>query len=126
MKLNENISPGQYVIRACEPGKVTINDTAIHNSCIITASQLLEDWPLKSMADLSREHLRPFHELEVEIVLFGTGNQQQFPDMRTLLALTDRGIGFEVMDTHAACRTYNILMAEGRAVAAALIITSDN
>jgi uncharacterized protein len=122
MKLHEHISEGQYFIRACEPGKVTINEQAICTSCIVTPDKLLQDWPLQSIAELEREHLRPLHELDVEIVLFGTGTQQQFPEMRKLLALTDRGIGFEVMDTHAACRTYNILMGEGRAVAAALII----
>lgn len=125
MKLNEHISEGQFLIRACEPGKVTINDDEISNSCIVTPGKLLRDWSLQSMADLSREHLRPLFELETEVVIFGSGNNQQFPEMRTLLALTDRGIGFEVMDTHAACRTYNILMGEGRAVAAALIITND-
>lgn len=124
MKLHEHISTGQYVIRACEPGKVTVNDQTVCSSCIVTPNALL-DWPLRSMADLAREHLRPLHELELEIVLFGSGNRQHFPEMRSLLTLTDRGIGFEIMDTHAACRTYNILMAEGRAVAAALIINND-
>lgn len=125
MKLHEHISAGQYLIRACEPGMVTINEDQIRNSCIVTPNKLLVDWPLQSMTDLSREHLQPLCELDTEVVIFGSGNRQQFPEMRTLLALTDRGIGFEVMDTHAACRTYNILMGEGRAVAAALIITND-
>jgi uncharacterized protein len=124
MKLHEHISTGQLVIQACEPGKVTINDQPVCSSCIVTPNKLL-DWPLTNMADIGKEHLRPLMELELEIVLFGSGNRQQFPNMRCLLALSDRGIGFEVMDTHAACRTYNILMAEGRAVATALIINND-
>ena len=125
MKLHENISPGQNLIRACEPGKITINDLHIYTSCIVTPDRLLQDWPLQAMSALGREHLQPLHKLGVEIVLFGSGNQHQFPDMRKLISLTDRGIGFEVMDTHAACRTYNILMSEGRAVAAALIINEN-
>jgi uncharacterized protein len=56
------------------------------------------------------------------VVLLGTGARQRFPAPVLMRSLIDRGIGVEVMDTHAACRTYNILMAEGRDVAAALIL----
>ena len=77
MKLNEHISEGQFLIRACEPGKVTINDDQISSSCIVTPGKLLRDWSLQSMADLSREHLRPLFELETEVVIFGSGNNQR-------------------------------------------------
>ena len=60
--------------------------------------------------------------LEPEIVLLGTGDRQHFPHPRLLAPLTERRIGVEVMDTRAACRTFNILVAEGRRVAAALVI----
>ena len=125
MKLHEHRTEGHYLIRACEPGKVTINEEILESSCIVTPGRLIRDWDCQEITRLGREQLRPLHELGVEIVLIGTGNKQQFPDMRCLLSLTDRGIGFEIMDTHAACRTYNILMQEDRAVAAALIITND-
>ena len=60
--------------------------------------------------------------LEVEILLIGTGETQRFPDAATLRPLIDAKIGYEVMDTAAACRTYNILVAEDRLVAAALVV----
>ena len=61
-------------------------------------------------------------QLEPEIALLGTGDRQRFPHPRLIQALMARGIGVEVMDTSAACRTYNIVMLEGRRVAAALLL----
>jgi uncharacterized protein len=63
--------------------------------------------------------------LEPEIVLLGTGRRQQFPHPRLTQALLEQGVGVEVMDTAAACRTYNVIMLEGRRVAAALLLIAD-
>ena len=59
--------------------------------------------------------------LEVEIVLIGTGRTQSFPAAEVYRACTGRGVGLEVMSTPAACRTYNILLGEGRRIAACLL-----
>ena len=74
------------------------------------------------MQDLAPADLVPVLELQPEVLLIGSGPRQKFPDRGTLAALYESRIGFEIMDTGAACRTYNVLVAEGRSVAAALIV----
>ena len=70
----------------------------------------------------AEEHLEAVLELEPEVVLLGTGRKQAFPAPRLLRAFFERGIGFEAMTTEAACRTFNVLVSEGRTAVAALII----
>ena len=77
---------------------------------------------LARLQALSDDHLAAVHELEPEVVLLGTGARQTFPDRELMLGLLQAGIGLEIMDTASACRTYNVLMSEGRRVVAALII----
>jgi uncharacterized protein len=92
-------------------------------SLIIMPERLDTDWPPSDFVDLDSTH---FEELAgrpgLEIVLLGTGARLRWPDPRILSALTNRGIGVEVMDTGSACRTYNFLMADRRNVAAALLM----
>jgi uncharacterized protein len=83
---------------------------------------LILDWVPQSLAELQAQHFEALHNFDVQMLLLGTGARLRFPDSRHLAPLYERGIGVEVMDTPAACRTYNILMAEGRQVAAALLI----
>ncbi len=84
-------------------------------------SRLDTDWHAGESDQLGVESIERLARLEVEIVLIGTGEHQQFPQPMALRPLVEAGIGFEVMSTPAACRTYNILVAEDRSVAAALI-----
>jgi uncharacterized protein len=74
------------------------------------------------VADISAEHLETAAGLDPEVLLIGTGISLEFPDMELTYQLMERGIGVEVMDTAAACRTYNVLMHEGRRVALALLV----
>ena len=74
------------------------------------------------MADLQAADLEPVLALRPELLLIGSGVRQEFPDQALFRALYESRIGFEIMDTAAACRTYNVLVAEGRDVAAALIV----
>lgn len=122
MKLSQNSQTEQYSIRAYTDSSITVNEDTFTRPFVITAEKLLTDWSAPNFAELNSGHLHELKELEMEILLLGTGNQQRFPDPRLLLSLQERGIGIEVMTTPAACRTYNILLAEGRAVAAALFI----
>ena len=80
-----------------------------------------EDWPVTRFADLRAEDFAFLRDLQAEIVLLGTGPRQRFPHPRLTAALANAGVGLEVMDVQAACRTYNILVAEERKVAAALL-----
>lgn len=110
-----------YLIRRYDSGRVTVNDETVTSSVLLTP-ETLQDWPPARFEELERAHLDPVLELEPEVVLLGTGESQRFPSREFMLALLQRGIGIEVMDTASACRTYNILMGEGRRVAAALIV----
>ena len=90
-------------------------------SAIITPHQLISDWPPQRFEELERKHFDILLKLNAEVVILGTGSTTKWPDSKFTLLLTENGIGFEVMDTGAACRTYNILMLEGRKVAVALL-----
>jgi uncharacterized protein len=122
MKLSQDSRGEQYSIRAYTDSSVTVNEDIYTRPLVVTAGKLLRDWSAPSFSELDASHLRELKDLDMEILLLGTGNRQRFPDPRLLLTLQDRGVGIEVMTTPAACRTYNILIAEGRAVAAALFI----
>ena len=91
-------------------------------SSVIVLPDRIEEWAVKRFDDLSTEDFSFLKSLQAEIVLLGTGPKQRFPHPRLTAALAAHRIGVETMDFKAACRTYNILMAEGRKVAAALLI----
>jgi len=84
-------------------------------------SDYLSDWDVNGFDDLELAHFKRLQALQPELVILGTGLQQQFPDPQLCNPLIEARIGLEVMDRFAACRTYNILVAEGRKVLAALI-----
>ncbi len=100
---------------------VQVNNQRYQSSLIVTADAVLPWFP-EAFAILQEEHFRKVMELAPEIVLLGTGPVQRFPHPRLTAALAKAGIGVEVMDLKAACRTYNILAAEERKVAAALLL----
>ena len=122
MKLHLQNSGTANIIRAHTPGEVRINDEVYVRSLIVTPAELVRDWGPVDFAGLAAEHFEAIVRLKPELVLLGTGARLSFPRPPLTLALIETGIGLEVMDTAAACRTYNILMGEGRAVAAALIL----
>jgi uncharacterized protein len=88
----------------------------------VTPREPVEAWAPARFEALAAEHFAPLAEREIEIVLLGTGNRLRFPRPEVTRPLIEARIGVEVMDVQAACRTYNILMAEGRKVAAALVL----
>lgn len=92
----------------------------LNHSCLISAGQLIEEWPPQEMSALTAEHLQAVADMAPELLLVGSGSRLQFPSGEQLAALVKLGIGYEVMDTAAACRTYNVLISEGRKVVAAL------
>jgi uncharacterized protein len=102
-------------------GYVMVNGRRIEKSVIVLPERIIPDWPATSFEALAPEHLSVLADLDREIILLGTGAQQRFPRPEIMRPLIQAGVGVEVMDVQAACRTYNILMAEERKVAAALL-----
>ena len=103
-------------------GYVTVNDKRYEQPVVVTARTVHTDWPATDFASLTAEHFDYFLEMQPEVLLLGTGKQQQFAHPQLLQKLIKAGIGIEFMDTPAACRTYNILVAEDRKVVAAILI----
>jgi len=108
-------------VTAYGTGFVEVNKVRHSGSLIVTPALPVTPWSASSFEALCADDLAALLALEPEVVLLGTGARQRFPHPRLTRALTDARIGVEVMDTPAACRTYNILMAEGRRVVAALL-----
>jgi uncharacterized protein len=111
-----------HVVRAYAPGLLRIGERDFSRSVIVSARALIEDWRPQHMAELTASDLEPVLALRPAVLLLGSGPRQVFPTAELFAQLYAARIGFEVMDTGAACRTYNVLVGEGRAVAAALII----
>ena len=92
-----------------------------HRSLVLMPQRLF-DWPPQRFEDLTRAHFDILAEQDVELILFGSGARLRWPAHDLLVSLVERGIGIEVMDTGAACRTYNILMSDRRRFAAAFLM----
>ena len=109
-------------VTAYGPGWVAIQGEKIQHSVLITSGGLRLDWQCERFEDLGPQHFAQLAELDVELVIFGSGERLRFPKTEWQVGLMQRRVGLETMDTQAACRTYNILAGEGRKVAAALLI----
>jgi uncharacterized protein len=101
-------------------GFVLINGQR-HEGSMIVMPERMQPWDVAGFDALKEADFEVFLELKLEILLLGTGPKQRFPHPRLTRAMVQKRIGVEVMDLQAACRTYNILMAEERIVAAALL-----
>lgn len=121
MKLQAERPLGQYAITAYGQGFVTVNAQTYHNSLIVGHDRLQAEWQVQSIDELNSDHLLALVGTG-DVILLGTGTRQKFPQRSILRPLLVKRIGVEIMDTSAACRTYNVLLAEGRAVVAALIV----
>lgn len=108
-------------ITSCAPGEVRCGAGVIRSSALLAASGAPRDWSATDAAALDERDLEPLLALAPDLVLLGTGERQVFPGGRVLAALAARGIGCEVMDNGAACRTFNLLLQEGRKVVLALV-----
>jgi len=103
-------------------GFVTINGQRHDANMIVTPARILP-WNVAAFDALAEADFEVFLELDLEVLLLGTGSRQRFPQPRLTQALARKRVGVEVMDLQAACRTYNILAAEERRVAAALLFS---
>ena len=122
MKFERDPADGRNTFTGYGAGYVEVNGKRYSSSLVVSGERLVIDWPATSVDSLAADHLAAILELKPEIAILGTGATFRFPDPARLAALHQARIGVEVMDTPAACRTYNILLAEGRGVVAALIV----
>jgi len=120
VKLHSSLPSGVNTITGYGEGYVMVNGER-RSSSVVVLPDRIEQWHAKGFDQLSTEDFAFLKELKAEIVLLGTGPKQRFPHPRLTAELAKAGIGLEVMDLQAACRTYNILVAEERKVAAALL-----
>ena len=122
MKLHLTNPEGNNLITGHGQGWVQVDQSRFEHSLIVLPAHLVTDWSVANFDALTADHFAAIAALKPEIVLLGTGATHRFAHPRFWAALAEAGLGLECMDTGAACRTYNILMAEGRNVAAALIV----
>ena len=121
MKFHVTSHAGLNAFSAYGEGFVRVGEQRYERSLIVTPDRVLP-WQAASFEALTEADFAPLLELGIDILLLGTGARQRFPHPRLTRALAERRIGVEAMDLQAACRTFNILVAEERRVAAALLI----
>jgi uncharacterized protein len=123
MRFSEADGSSGLPIEAYGSAGILIGGRRFTRGLIVTPNRVEEGWGPAHPDDLTVEHLDALLaiESETQVIVLGTGEIQVFPDPALLFSVIGRGVGFEVMDTGAACRTYNILMSEGRHVVAGLL-----
>src|SRR5438128_1154007 len=124
MKLHTTTTQQYQTITAYDASGVEINAIRYEYSLLVLPEVKPSAWPVSTFDALTTDHFAQIDAAAPDVVILGTGLRQRFAHPRLTTALTARRVGVECMDNHAACRTYNILMAEGRKVALALIIES--
>jgi uncharacterized protein len=122
MRFTQDPSSATRLIRAYGGGELRINDDTYRETVIVTASTVLTLPEIRDMNDLGAFDPARILALDPELVLLGTGHRQMFPSTAFRAQFLSVGIGFEVMDTGAACRTFNVLVAEQRRVVALLLV----
>ena len=122
MKLHSDPQSSQNTITGYGIGYIEVNKTPYPNALIVQPDTDVLPWAVEDQAELSVEHFAKLATLKPELVIIGTGKQQLFLKPNLLQPLIQAKIGFEMMDSQAACRTYNILMSEGRKVLAAILL----
>ncbi len=122
MKLHRELNIGQHLITGVGADHIEINGQRHTTSLLLQPRELREPWGTQGFEALTPQDFHPVIESGCDLLLLGTGQKQRFPHPALLRELIEARIGVEIMDTAAACRTFNILVTEGRNVAAALLI----
>ncbi len=121
MELSRSDKPGANLITQYTAGEFIVNGVLYTQSIIVTADNILTDWHPKTVSELTISDFERFAEFDAEIVILGTGQDLVFPDMKLLQPLIDQRCGYEIMNSRAACNTFNILIGDDRKVIAALL-----
>ncbi len=122
MKLQSDPHSGANTITGYGDGYVEINQIPYAHAVLLSSDGAISAWPVESFDNLEASDFDQMIALKPELILIGTGSRQRFPKPELLKSLISAKIGFEIMDSQAACRTYNILVGEGRQVLLALIV----
>jgi uncharacterized protein len=122
MPLTEDNITSRYSISAYSTDGIVVNNQNYRQSLVLSAQTINSPWPVRSISELDESSLQIVLDMNPEVVLLGTGERQQFPEARIFALLGQAGIGLEVMNNGALCRTFNILVAEDRAVVAAIML----
>jgi len=122
MQLTQDLAEGYLFVRACTPESITIVDRPITHSFVLAPDEVVENWPVTTVAEFDEAAADTIARLNPEVVLLGTGEKQVFPPREAMRSLLRKGVGVEVMDNAAASRTYNLLVSEGRRAIAAFML----
>ena len=122
MKFAEDHNDSNYQITGYDLEGVEINGVMHKQSFILSPLEIINDWQPQDLSAMRVEHLEAFYPLKPEVIILGTGAKQIFPGREILKYLVQKRIGYEIMDTQAACRTFNVIMGEGRTVVAGMFI----
>lgn len=122
MKFELESNDSKYRIQSYHPNVALIINRVAYSHSVLISSQHLSKWPPTKFEEITEESLEEVLKLKMPVVLIGTGEKLQFPKQSLLIPFMKAGVGFEIMNTSAACRTFEVLASEGRGVAAALIL----
>jgi uncharacterized protein len=122
LKLHADSPTALNTVTAYGSGFIEVNQIRHHRPVLIAPDRPVEPWNVLGFDNLSSDDFSQLRDIGPELVLLGTGVRQRFPHPRLVKPLTDARIGCEAMTSQAACRTYNILMGEGRKVLAAVLL----
>jgi uncharacterized protein len=121
MNFTEEGSSNGLTIQGYQSGRFLVGGK-FHQSSLLVTPEQVSDWPVDAVEQVTADDFAQALALAPEIIIYGTGKRQVFPPSDIYANVINQGIGLEVMDTAAACRTYNILVSEGRRVAAILLM----
>lgn len=122
MKFHLENTSGIHIVQSYDASGVVINESRYTSSLILSPRRITENWPVRYIEEFDESACHGIADHGGEIVLLGTGARYRMVDPRFLAWFARHGMGLEVMDSRAACRTYNILAGEQRPVVAALVI----
>jgi uncharacterized protein len=122
MLISRDKNKGSFEIREYESGRIVINDETYYHSVIVSPTHLIDDWRPQHLDELTVSDFDVIYSLNPEVFLLGTGTALLLPESQLLAGFYKKNIGIEVMNTSAACRTFNVLMSESRNAVAALFL----
>ena len=122
MQVTENFGTNQHLISAYGKGYIKVNKQEYRQNLILTPAKIIKIWCDCGPEALEVEHFSPLDSSDLELIILGTGSRLVFPPPPLMQYFLHKRIGFEVMDLGDASRTYNVLLSEGRQVAAALLL----
>lgn len=125
MDITQDFCDAKFIITGYEAGSVMINNKPHLKSLIIGPETLISPWNVTKPSELDENNLEIIIQQQPEIVIFGTGEKLVLPEPKIIALFAQHGIGLESMNTMAACRTYGILIAEGRKAMAGIIFPNN-